>query len=328
MIVAPLAVAVALLATPDTARLRVDTVRSRALGIAKQYVIHLPRSYYRDTTRRFPVVYYLHGLGGDEWNWVRMGRLPQVADSLAAAGRGEVIVVMPDGDDGWWTTWNTLGDQRRCLADRARTERAASYCVPWPHYDDYVARDLVSHVDARWRTMPERAHRGIAGLSMGGLGAVSLALAYPDVFAVAASHSGVLSPSLIGRDMTGARRFARTADEMRVRWPSLWPTVAPALGRDPAAWRARDPAALLRRARRRAASGSATLPAIHVDVGTGDAFLEQNRAFREAMESEALAPGAFVYREWPGAHDWSYWRAHVGESLAWIASRLGASRAM
>lgn len=328
MIVAPLAVALALLATPDTARLRVDTVRSRALGIAKQYVIHLPRSYYRDTTRRFPVVYYLHGLGGDEWNWVRLGRLPEVADSIATAGRGEVIVVMPDGDDGWWTTWNTLGDQRRCLADRTRIERAASYCVPWPHYDDYVARDLVSHVDARWRTMPERAHRGIAGLSMGGLGAVSLALAYPDVFAVAASHSGVLAPSLIGRDMTGARRFARSADEMRMRWPWLWPTLAPALGRDPAAWRARDPATLLRRARRRAASGSAALPALHVDVGTGDAFLEQNRAFREAMERESLAPGAFVYREWPGAHDWPYWRAHVGESLAWIASRLGASRAM
>ena len=328
MMQTPLAVLVAFAAFADTGRLRVDTVRSQALGIAKQYVVYLPPSYFRDSTRRFPVVFYLHGLHGDEWNWSRLGRLPAVADSLAAAGRGEVIVVMPDGDDGWWTTWNSLGDYRRCVSDRARAEPAASYCVPWPHYDDYLARDLVAHVDARWRTIPDRRHRGIAGLSMGGLGAISLALAYADVFSAAASHSGVLSPSLIGRDSTGTRRFARSAAEMRVRWPSLWTSVEPAMGRDPAAWRARDPATLLRRARRRAASGGPALPALYVDVGVSDDFLEQNRVFREAVGSEPVAPDGFVYREWPGAHGWSYWRAHAGESLAWLAARVGAASRM
>lgn len=328
MMLAPLAVLLAYAALPDTARLRVDTVRSQALGIAKQYVVHLPPSYFRDSTRRFPVVFYLHGLGGDEWNWSRLGRLPEVADSLAAAGRGEVIVVMPDGDDGWWTTWNSLGDYRRCAADRTRAEPAASYCVPWPHYDDYVARDLVSHVDTRWRTIRDRQHRGIAGLSMGGLGALSLALAYSEVFSAAASHSGVLSPSLIGHDTRGTRRFARSASEMRLRWRSLWPTFAPAMGRDPAAWRARDPATLLRRARRRAALGGPPMPAMYVDVGLEDTFLDQNRVFREAVESEGVAPGAFVYREWPGTHNWRYWRAHVGESLAWLAARVGEKSQM
>src|SRR5580765_444325 len=117
------------------------------------------------------------------------GRGPATFDSLVAAGMPEMIVVMPDGDDGWYTTWNWLGDWAACKRKPPRPDEAADrYCVPWPHYDDYIARDLVSYIDSHYRTRADRAHRGIAGLSMGGYGAIALALGYPDVFAAAASH--------------------------------------------------------------------------------------------------------------------------------------------
>ena len=213
-------------------------------------------------------------------------------------------------------------DDVGCARDRARKEPAATYCVPWPKYDDYVARDLVAHVDSSYRTLADRRHRGVAGLSMGGYGAVSLALGYPDVFAAAASHSGVLSPLLgIPHDGRPAPRSEPAdADELRARWPAwLWPSLSLAFGsKDLYGWTARDPARNLERALR----AGRTPPPLYVDCGTGDPFLEENRAF----VARARALGVAVeYHEWPGAHDWPYWRAHAPQSLAWMAGKIARS---
>ena len=175
-----------------TGRVRTDTLWSQALGTTKQLVVWLPPSYDREPGRRYPVAYYLHGAWGSEWDWVRAGKVDQVLDSLVTAGMGEMIVVMPDGDDGFYTTWNSLGNYADCTRHPPERESAATYCVPWPHYDDYIARDLVAHVDSTFRTLGDARHRAIAGLSMGGYGAIALALGYPDVFSAAASHSGVV----------------------------------------------------------------------------------------------------------------------------------------
>ena len=62
------------------------------------------------------------------------------------------------------------------------------------------------------------------------------------------------------------------------------------------------------------------MPALFVDVGTEDELVDESRAFRWRAE---LLEVPVVYHEWPGKHDWPYWRAHVGESLAWIAGQIG-----
>ena len=195
---------------------RTDTLWAQSLGIRKALTVYLPPSYGKSPSRRYPVLFYLHGLYGNERNWVEQGALSRTLDSLAAAGKPEAIVVMPDGDDGWYTTWNQLIDASVCRSDTTRREPAATYCVPWPHYDDYIANDIVSHVDRHYRTIPQRASRGIAGLSMGGYGAITLALTYPHVFGAAASHSGVLSPRYLGPKPYGApARYAMTKEELR-----------------------------------------------------------------------------------------------------------------
>ena len=302
-----------LLARPASSQARVVEARlfSPSLGTTKRAVVYLPPSYATQPGRRYPVLYYLHGMWGGEWDWARHGRLDAAMDSLAARGAAEAIVVMPDGDDGWYTTWNVLAGLTNCPARVPASEPAARYCVPWARYDDYVARDLVARVDSGYRTLPARAHRGVAGLSMGGYGAVSLAVGYPTVFSAAASHSGALAP------LRRAGPRPPTIPELAAAWgPEFWPYLLPAFGRDTLGWWARDPARALRRLRDTA---PALVPSFFIDVGTGDYLLPQSRAFRDSLAAMKLP---HRYAEWPGAHSWPYWRAHVGESLAWLLARV------
>jgi S-formylglutathione hydrolase FrmB len=280
-------------------------------------MIWLPPSYATQPQKRYPVAFYLHGAAGDETNWLNLGRLASTLDSLVAAGIPEMIVVMPDGDDGFYTTWNFLGDWPGCRRTRPpNAEPADAYCVPWPHYDEYIARDLVAFIDQRYRTIANRRHRGVAGLSMGGYGAIALSLSYPDVFSAAASHSGVLAPARGGgRIPVPDGRF--DFDSLKASYSAwLWGLQLPVFGKDSAAWAARDPADLAARLRR---TRPELMPALYVDCGTEDFLLPQNRAFRDAIRDSG---GQLVYEEYAGSHSWDYWRRHAGESAAWLAARL------
>ena len=300
---------------------RTDSLWSQSLGVHKQVVVYLPPSYHTAEAqgRRYPMAVYLHGAWGSESDWTAQGRLAGTMDSLVAAGMPELIVVMPDGDDGWWTTWHYLIDHAACRRV-SRRESPDTYCVPWPKYDDYVINDVVGYADATYRTRRDRASRAIAGLSMGGYGAISIAARSPETFAVAASHSGVLRPALMADSSGGAVvwRDARTTSELRTTsGAARWSIIQPAFGTDSVSWMGRDPTRLIARAKAR----GATLPVFFADVGTGDYLLAQNRSFRDAMQSLGVP---LTYREWSGVHDWAYWRAHLAESLRFIATHLTA----
>lgn len=161
-----------------------DTVRSTALrgnplgdAADRAVAVYLPPSYAASPARRYPVVYLLHGFDGDpdQWAGERM-RLPAAMDSLAAAGAvREMIVVMPDGR-------NALGGS--FFADTKAAGR----------WEDFLVREVVGHVDRRFRTVPGAAGRGIAGWSMGGHAALRLAGSHPEVFGAAYA----LSPCCLG----------------------------------------------------------------------------------------------------------------------------------
>jgi len=297
-------------------RVQEDVVTSAALGVSKHLVVYLPPSYDRDTSRRFPVVYYLHGLSGSETDWLSKGSIDVAADSLFAAGAHEMILVMPDGDDGWYTSWAQQVSLASC-ADTLHTESPDRYCVAHERYDDYIAHDVVQFIDAHYRTRADRAHRGIAGLSMGGYGAVILALHYPTVFAAAASHSGVLSTLYVGpHPFTEPARYAASVGDARPAAGSFWPRYQLYWGNDLARWYDADPAhaaaALLHSGR--------PMPALFIDCGSDDGFVDQNRAFHAELARLGIPHS---YAEWPGAHSWRYWSTHVRQSLAWMAARIG-----
>ena len=319
--VALLASAVAASAQAAKGTVVTDTVWSQALGTSKALIVYLPSSYRTAAGRRFPVVYYLHGLGGDETNWTGPGGITQVMDSLVAAGKPEMIVAMPDGDDSWYATYNVLLDAAGCRRMLATGANADHDCVAWPHYDDYIAFDVVRHVDAKYRTTATAAARAIAGLSMGGYGAITLALQYPTVFSAAASHSGVLSPMEFAPPPFGRGLYTRssadsaTAASFMNRNAERFRIV---FGADSSSWRTRDPATIAARLAQRGGK----FPALYADGGTSDFFLPQSRAFVEAM-SARMVP--IEYHEWPGNHEWKFWRGHVGESLAWIGAHIGGA---
>jgi S-formylglutathione hydrolase FrmB len=112
------------------------------------------------------------------------------------------------------------------------------------------------------------------------------------------------------RSAADSARFERT----RVGFA---PRTRVIFGADSAGWYARDPATLA--AKLKAAGGQ--MPALFADAGDADIYTPQSRAFRDAMARLGVP---LEYREWPGGHTWDYWRAHVGESLAWLGARIAA----
>jgi putative tributyrin esterase len=300
-----------------------DTIWSPALGVRKQVVVYLPPSYDRraSATQRYPVALYLHGRWGDETDLVTKGALAASMDSLIAAGMPDMIVVMPDGDDGWWTTWALAADTAACRREPHREEAPADFCVVHPRYDAYLVEDVITHVDATYRTLARRESRGVGGLSMGGYGAFALAARYPALFGAAASHGGVITPGLLAD--TGAVRAGspmlwrspRNTDELKRATGFRWDGMYPTFGLDPQSWAARAPATLLAASK---ASG-APVPALYADVALDDETVWQNRVFREAM-GRARIP--LLYAEWDGEHTWDYWRLHVPDGLQFFSTHL------
>lgn len=146
----------------------------------RDVTIYLPPTYATDSSRRYPVVYLLHGYGGrdDTFNG-RLATLPDSADRLAAGGAGrEMIVVMPN-------------------AFTLHKGSMYSNSVTTGDWESYVAVDLVAYVDSHYRTIPNRLSRGLGGHSMGGYGALRIGMKRSDVFsALYLMSSCCLSASL------------------------------------------------------------------------------------------------------------------------------------
>src|SRR4249920_2485777 len=149
---------------PTPSRVVTEHFHTDALGVDKDVVIYLPRGYDSQPAKRWPVFYYLHGLGGNETNWVKHARLDAAADQLGLAA----IVVMPDGDDGFYVDSPAKIDYDQCLKDGTGLfmpdrEPHDTTCVHARNYETDIAKDLVGWVDAHYRTLARRDARAIAG---------------------------------------------------------------------------------------------------------------------------------------------------------------------
>jgi S-formylglutathione hydrolase FrmB len=168
------------------ARLTEWTLRPTALGATTRVRVLVPTGYAAHPERRYPVLYLLHGRGGSFGDWTRYGGAER------ATARSPLIVVMPDG--------------------------GAEATYAGPRWEAYHARQLVRWVDTRFRTVAARRGRAIAGLSMGGFGALSYAARMPATYTAAASFSGALELSsprpvdLAGRLRSLALVELRTGD--------------------------------------------------------------------------------------------------------------------
>ena len=148
---------------------------SPTLGQQRRMTVYLPPSY--DGKKRFPVMYLLHGHGGDETAWGDLGRTSQIMDNLIAEGKAKpMIVVMPNGNPtcdaapGWWHEGMYTPDGNAFNRRGAKANLEESFM------------DIVNFIDSHYRTIKKRSARAVSGLSMGGGHTFGIARLYPDVF--------------------------------------------------------------------------------------------------------------------------------------------------
>ena len=260
-----------LLSLPATAGLVVTReFDSSALQRKWTYAVYLPDGY--DTsTLRYPVLYLLHGHGGDLYDWVNRGHIQQTADALIAHGDiPPAIIVLPDADSTWFV-------------DRKEKMETA------------VIVDLIGDAERTFRAIGARNGRLVAGLSMGGYGALRFVLKYPEKFVAAA----LLSPAIYDPEppqTSGARRagvFGAPDFDAEVwkqlNYPALWDAFL---------------------------AKKVTVP-IYINSGDDDDhFIEAEATRLYSLLRKNGQPAEL--RIVDGGHNWTVWESTIGDALRYI----------
>ncbi len=147
---------------------------SKILGISRRLTVYTPYGYENNPKKKYPVLYLLHGAGGDEEAWISMGRTAQILDNLIEKGLAEpMIVVMPNGNPGQLAA-RTLGIAEKQM-DRNNPAMRDGYVRS-------LCEEIVPFIEKNFRAIPKPASRAIAGLSMGGGHTISASVLYPEMF--------------------------------------------------------------------------------------------------------------------------------------------------
>lgn len=151
---------------------------SDVLGVQKAFLVYLPEGYDFAENKRFPVLYLFHQAGGNEETWARLGHVKEILnDAIRSQMCLPMIVVMPDAS----------GEDEKHLG-----KHLGYFSVPGWDYERYFHDELIPLIDSTFRTIADKKHRAIAGISMGGEGAVAFAQKYPSYYGTACSISGIV----------------------------------------------------------------------------------------------------------------------------------------
>ncbi len=245
---------------------RVDTVSTYSVSMKKtiKAVVILPDSYNQQ--QRYPTVYLLHGYSGNYADYIKkIPALKKMVDQY------QMIVVCADGNFSSWYFDSPVDKQ-------------------WK-YETYISKELVEWTDKNYSTLADNKHRAITGLSMGGHGALSIAIKHQDVFGAAGSMSGGLDLRPFPERWDIAKRLG-SYQEFPERWNSnsvieLTPLLA------------------------------AHQLALIIDCGKDDFFYEVNQTFHKKLMYHNI-PHDFIIR--PGGHTWAYWSNSIGYQLQYFSN--------
>jgi S-formylglutathione hydrolase FrmB len=239
------------------------------------YCIVLPPSFDADKARTFPVLYFFHGLGDNEQFFVHSGAWNLLEDMRDKGALKDFLIATPDA--------------RSTFYINARDDKE--------HYEDFLLREFFPYVERHYRVAAGRANRAIAGISMGGYGALYLAFRHPQLFSSVSAHSAALIEKL-PNFLAGA-----LPNSPRAR------VLGGAFGNppDPVFWQAHNPIVIAR---------TANLAHLNIYFDCGDqddfGFEAGAIALDKVLTSRQIPHEFHIY---PGRHDASYFAEHLPASL-------------
>ena len=257
-------------------RVECNSLPSKILARRVPYCVLLPPAYDSDATRKFPILYFFHGLGDDEQMFVHTGGFNLVEDLWERKELGDFLIATPAAGATFYINSND-GKVR---------------------YEDFLIQEFLPAMEKKFRARAGRANRAVAGVSMGGYGALHLAFRHPELFSSVSAHSAALIdklPSFLGggvaQNSPRARAFGGT------------------FGNPPNAafWERNSPIAIARTA-------SLAGMKIYFDCGDQDdfGFEDGAAALDHGLTSRKIPHEFHLY---PGRHDWQYFATHLPASL-------------
>ncbi|HWF49433.1 MAG TPA: alpha/beta hydrolase family protein [Solirubrobacteraceae bacterium] len=277
-------------------RLREITIRSAALGRSASFQLITPHGFSTASARRWPVLFLLHGADDGPSSWTREGAVVERSEALDA------LVVLPEaGAVGFYTDWLRPDGTGRA-----------------PHWVGFHLDEIPQVLESSYRAGGPRV---LAGVSMGGYGAIAYAAKRPGAFAAAASYSGLLHLTRRGMPAFLATMLMREHEHRHAMWGSP--------RRERGTWMANDPYHLAERLRGTAlylsrADGKPR-PGDHVPPGSG--LIERWVAPTTDSFASRLAalhiPATISHGA--GAHEWPTWRRELDRSWPFLVEGLGCA---
>jgi S-formylglutathione hydrolase FrmB len=244
---------------------------SKILARSVPYCVLLPPGYDVEKTRHYPILYLLHGLGDNEQMLIHSGGMNLVEDLWEQHELGDFLIVTPAGGVSFYI--NSHDGQRR--------------------YEDFFLQEFLPGVEKRYRALPGRGSRGIAGISMGGYGALHIAFRHPQLFSAVAAHSAALIEKMPDISEQNSRPLSR----LRVLGDAFGSPF------DPTFWNQNDPVTIAR------AANLAGLR-IYFDCGSEDDYgFDGGAEALDKLLTSRRTPHEFHL--YAGGHNWIYFAEHL-----------------
>ncbi|MBM3263605.1 MAG: esterase family protein [candidate division Zixibacteria bacterium] len=271
-----LALTVPVHAADGVSRVEYHRFASKIMQREMRYAVYLPAEY-DVSTQKYPVLYYLHGLFGNERQWEEKGGKAALDRLIEEKKIAPVVLIVPDGGNSFYV--NSIDGVSP--------------------YEDYFVGELVPAMESAFRIASGRKNRGITGLSMGGFGALTLAMHHPDLFASASAHSAVLIPVPL----------AELPERLRQSYQSQLFSAVFGNPVDEVYWKAHHPIDLVGTAK------NLNTVAWYFDCGTEDRYGFHKGAERlhAVMQTAGIPHESSLF---PGGHGWEYALTHLSDSLS------------
>jgi len=264
-------------------KVETKTITSKVLDADREYTVFLPKSYDIDTSKKYPILYLLHGMMDTNAGWYERGHLKDVMDQLVASGEAcEMIIVTPNaGGNIYEGAWNGYFD------------------MPGWKYETFFYTEFLPYIEKTYRVIGDKQHRAIAGLSMGGGGTTGYAQRHSDLFSSAYAMSALMSiPE------QGAAPSQNPDDKMAILTKSVIENSC------------------IRYVEEADDSRKNELRSVvwFVDCGDDDFLLDRNIEFFQAMRNAEI-PCQFRVRD--GGHTWEYWHSALYTCLPFVTRNFG-----